>query len=136
MIRAGIRSADVMDELSFTASRSSGPGGQHVNKVSSRITLRWSVRDSAFLTMEEKERLQVRLQSRVTAEGELILMVQESRSQLSNKALALEKLDQLLAEALKPKKVRKRTKPSLASVTKRLESKKRHSEKKKNRRID
>jgi ribosome-associated protein len=136
MIRAGIRSADVMDELSFNASRSSGPGGQHVNKVSSRITLRWSVRDSAFLTMEEKERLQVRLQSRVTAEGELILMVQESRSQLSNKALALEKLDQLLAEALKPKKVRKRTKPSLASVTKRLESKKRHSEKKKNRRID
>ncbi|MBS1554759.1 MAG: aminoacyl-tRNA hydrolase [Bacteroidetes bacterium] len=126
----------VNSELLFSTSRSSGPGGQNVNKVNSKVTLRWSLANSTILTEEEKELLLRKLASRLTTEGELMIISQESRSQQQNKELAIEKLDALLTKAFTKKKVRKATKPSKAAVQNRIEKKKRHSEKKKMRRVD
>lgn len=118
-------------ELLFTASRSDGPGGQNVNKVNSKITLRFDVAHSNLLRNEEKEVLAKRLGSRLTKEGVLVLTAQESRSQLANKEAVLLKLDKLLRSAFEKKKVRKPTKPSKGSVQDRIQKKKKLSEKKK-----
>ena len=126
----------VNSELLFSTSRSSGPGGQNVNKVNSKVTLRWPLANSTILTEEEKELLLRKLASRLTTEGELMIISQESRSQQQNKELAIEKLDALLTKEFTKKKVRKATKPSKASVQNRIEKKKRHSEKKKMRRVE
>ncbi len=126
----------VNSELLFSTSRSSGPGGQNVNKVNSKVTLRWPLANSTILTEEEKELLLRKLASRLTTEGELMIISQQSRSQQQNKELAIEKLDALLTKAFAKKKVRKATKPSKAAVQNRIEKKKRHSEKKKMRRVD
>lgn len=126
----------VNSELLFSTSRSSGPGGQNVNKVNSKVTLRWPIANSAILTDEEKELLLRKLASRLTTEGELMIISQESRSQQQNKELAIEKLDALLTKAFAKKKVRKATKPSKAAAQNRIEKKKRHSEKKKMRKVD
>jgi len=118
-------------ELEFTASRSDGPGGQNVNKVSSRITLRFNITDSDILTAEEKELLIRKLAHRVTKDGVLILNSQEHRSQLQNKLGAEEKLKSLLLVAQNVEKTRKKTKPSKSSREKRKFSKQLNSEKKK-----
>lgn len=120
----------IKPELTFSASRSSGPGGQNVNKVNSRITLSWKVHESV-LPPEVKEVILKKLQSRITADGELQLTVQESRSQLQNKEATIQKLHELLTKAFAPRKVRKATKPAAAAKQARLKSKKQHSEKKK-----
>jgi ribosome-associated protein len=133
MIRAQLRTADFLQEIKFTASRSSGAGGQHVNKVSSRITLRWPVSESSVLSEDEKTLLLKKLASRITDSRELVIHVQESRSQHTNRELALEQLDELLATALKPVKKRKKTKPTKTSVTKRLDTKRKHAERKSSR---
>ncbi len=126
--------ADFLPEITFQTSRSSGPGGQNVNKVESRVELRFSIADSQLLTEEQKGRLKLKLAHRLTAEGELLLTAQEDRSQLRNKDIALRKLHELLAKSLHQDKPRKPTKPSKSAVRKRLETKKKDGEKKANRR--
>jgi len=119
-----------LDELNFQASRSSGPGGQHANKTETQVELRFSIHDSHLLSEEEKERLMKKLSNRITKEGELILTVESSRSQVRNREEATEKFYALLEQALKKPKKRKPTKPPKAAKRKRLEEKKKHSEKK------
>jgi len=118
-------------ELEYTASRSDGPGGQNVNKVSSKITLRFSVRDSQILSPEEKEVLVRKLATRLTKDHVLILSSQAHRSQLQNKADVGEKLNSLLLIALNVEKTRKKTRASKTSREKRKFSKMLNSEKKK-----
>lgn len=114
-------------ELTFTASRSGGPGGQHVNKVSSRITLLWDLEGSPSLSPEHKERLRARLARRINDEGVLRLSVSDSRSQAANRKIALERLVALLAAALAPRRARRPTRPTKASREKRLTDKKERS---------
>ena len=123
-------------ELQVQTSRSSGPGGQNVNKVESRVELRFHVATSYLLTDEQKQTIQEKLAGQLTAEGYLLVTAQESRSQLRNKEIALHKLHELLRQALHRPKPRRATRPSRGAVRKRLEEKKRHSEKKANRRPD
>src|SRR5688572_29608896 len=118
-------------ELEFTASRSGGPGGQNVNKVNSKISVRFDVPHSEILTVEEKEAILQRLSSYLTKNGILQLASQESRSQLDNKEAVVAKLDALLAKAFEKRKRRKKSKPTHAAVQKRIQGKKRLSEKKK-----
>jgi ribosome-associated protein len=118
-------------ELELTASRSGGPGGQNVNKVNSKISLKFDVPRSQILTEEEKTTILRALASQLTKGGVLHLSSQDSRSQLENKEAVLDKLDFLLKKAFVKKKVRKKSRPSKAAVLKRIRSKKLHSEKKK-----
>ena len=122
---------DILPEVEFSTSRSSGPGGQNVNKVNSKVTLRWDVTQSAILTEDQKALLQTKLASQLTQEGIVIVHAQEQRSQLDNKAAAIAKLDKLLARAFEVRKPRQKTKPGKSAVQKRLSGKKLHSEKKK-----
>lgn len=125
-----ITSAELLPELEFSTSRSSGPGGQNVNKVSTKVIIRWNLLHSSLITDEQKMVLLNKLSSQLTREGELIINSQESRSQLQNKELALEKLDTLLRKALTKPKARKATRPTKSSKVKRVDNKKRHAEKK------
>ena len=120
----------IREELNFTTSRSGGPGGQLVNKVSSKVMLRWNISASKILTEDEKETLLHKLKSRIVQGGELLIVSQESRSQHDNKRSAIAKLDELLHKAFEKKKLRKATKVSKAAREKRLTDKKRASEKK------
>jgi ribosome-associated protein len=117
-------------ELAFSASRSSGPGGQNVNKVNSKITLMFDVLRSEILTGEEKDVIVKKLASHLTKEGVLNLTAQDKRSQLENKEAAIQKLDKLLVKAFAKRKIRKATKPSKTAVQKRITNKKQHSQKK------
>ncbi len=122
---------NILPELTFTSSRSSGPGGQNVNKVNSKVTLQWNVSQSNILTIEEKEIIHHKLIAHITKEGILQLTSQEARSQLQNKEAVVQKLERLLVKAFAKKKVRKATKPSKAAKQKRILQKKLHGEKKK-----
>ena len=117
-------------ELVFTASRSSGPGGQHVNKTSTKVELRFNVPNSVLFTEEQKEILTDKLKNKINSEGDLIVVSQQSRSQLKNKETALAKFYELLEKALTPEKKRKPIKLTQAAKEKRLEEKKIISEKK------
>lgn len=121
-------------EISFTASRSSGPGGQNVNKVNTRVILRFDVMQSAILNYHQKILISNKLKTRINKDGLLIVACEETRSQLRNKEIALELLHQLVTNALKPVLKRKPTKPSRSTKLKRLQNKKIHGEKKANRR--
>ncbi|SNC77312.1 ribosome-associated protein [Hymenobacter gelipurpurascens] len=126
-----------LPELQFQTSRSSGPGGQNVNKVESRVELRFSIPASQLLTEEQKETLLQKLASKLTTESELLISAQEDRSQLRNKEIAVQKFYETLRKALHKPKARKATKPSKGAVRQRLESKKKHGDKKANRgRVD
>jgi len=123
-------------ELTFKTSRSGGKGGQNVNKVSSKVELDFDVLNSAFLTEEQKALLYKKLGGRINNEGILQVISQTGRSQLGNKEIAISNFEQLIRYAFKPEKKRKLTKPSKASKARRIESKKKHSEKKQLRRRD
>jgi len=111
-------------ELVFTASRSAGPGGQHANKTSSRVTLHWSVKDTSALSDYQKNRVLKRLGARLTQDGVLQIHVEDTRSQHRNKEVARERLKDLLLDSLKVQKKRKPTKPSKASKRRRMDTKK------------
>ena len=130
-LTATIRNKDVSNELVFTTSRSGGPGGQNVNKVNSKVTLRFDVANSPSLSDQEKARIMEKLSNRISTEGELILSAQHMRTQLQNKEAAIAKFNQLMEKVFAPRKVRRATKPTKSSVKKRLNEKKMHSEKKK-----
>ncbi|MEI9920641.1 MAG: alternative ribosome rescue aminoacyl-tRNA hydrolase ArfB [Bacteroidota bacterium] len=112
----------LQSEVEFSTARSGGPGGQNVNKVESKVILRFDVVGSRILSADQKEKLKA---------DTIILQSQESRSQLENKELVIKKFDALLVKAFTERKKRKATKPSKSSVQKRISQKKRHSEKKK-----
>ena len=122
--------SDLSSELLFTMSRSSGPGGQNVNKVNTKVTLKFDVVNSSVLTAEQKELITSKLATRMTKEGVLILTAQEKRSQIQNKEAVVFKLEQLLKKAFTPRKARKATKPSKAAYHARIKAKKHRSEKK------
>jgi ribosome-associated protein len=120
-------------ELNFRFSRSSGPGGQSVNKVSTQVELLFNIPKSVFLTNELKEMLVVKLYNRINSEGILIIKCDETRSQLKNKEIVINRFVNLITDAFKPVKNRIKTKPGRAQKEKRLIHKKAISEKKKNR---
>jgi ribosome-associated protein len=128
-----MKDRDFTGELHFSASRSSGPGGQHVNKVSTKMEIRFHVLSSVLLSDDEKVLITEKLASRINAAGELILVSQTERSQLQNKEKVTEKFYLLLTRALTPRKKRKATRPSKASKEERLELKRQQSEKKERR---
>jgi ribosome-associated protein len=121
-------------ELEYRASRSGGPGGQHVNTSSTRIELWWDVANSPSLTPEQRELLLKRLATRLDAEGRLRLVSSNSRSQLRNREAATERLRTLVSSALVVAKKRKATKPSRAAKAARLEAKRRRATTKQGRR--
>lgn len=121
-------------ELSTRATRSSGAGGQHVNKTSSRIELTWNISESTSLTDDQRATLLSRLRSRLTKNGEIRVVASTTRSQLRNRELAEAGFSRMLADALRPIKKRKATKPTRASKEARLNEKKKHSSKKRERR--
>jgi ribosome-associated protein len=127
---ADIKERDFERELSFQASRSGGAGGQNVNKVASKVELRFHVAESQLLTDEEKALVQEKLGNRINSEGYLQVVCQAERSQLQNKEQCVERFYELLRQALTRQKKRKATKPTRASVRKRLEGKRRQSDKK------
>ena len=118
-----IRARGLEQHLILTATRSAGPGGQNVNKVSSRIEARLNLESCPIFSEAEKAILRQKLASRITLEGEMIITSQIHRSQLMNKEEAINRLCQLIALALTPVKPRKATRPTKASVERRLKSK-------------
>ena len=122
-----------LSELVFTASRASGPGGQHVNTTDSRIQVRWNVLESDALTEAERTLIRKNLASRLTESGDLILASDTHRSQRRNREDVTLRLAALLREALIPPKPRKKTKPTRASREKRLDEKRKKSRTKENR---
>lgn len=120
-------------ELKFKAIRSSGPGGQHVNKTSSKVEVSFSIPTSEALSDNEKSRLIRKLASRISSEGTIILSCGETRSQYRNKSIVLNRLLALLEENLKVEKKRTKTKPSRNAIERRLKTKKVQALKKTNR---
>lgn len=123
----------IAQELQFKAIRSSGAGGQHVNKVSSKVELGFDIAKSQGLNNDEKERLFLKLKNRLTKEGILILQCDEARSQHQNKNLVIKRFFEVLKKGLHIPKKRKATTPSKSSIERRIKSKKINSQKKTNR---
>lgn len=123
----------ILHELTFKAIRSSGSGGQHVNKVSSKVELTFNLSESLLFDDDQKERLLSKLQHRLSKEGVLILQCGESRSQHKNKEIIIKRFLVLIKDALKVPKKRKPTKVPKSVIKKRLKSKRKQSEKKVNR---
>ena len=111
-------------EAVFSATRSSGPGGQNVNKVNTQVELRFSVKNSGLFSDKEKDSIFLKLKNRINSEGEFIVTSQTGRTQLDNKEKALEKFYELIEKALTVQKKRLKSRPTTASRLKRLESKK------------
>ncbi len=131
-VRPGLRIPGA--ELSFSAARSGGPGGQHANKTSSRVTLRWDVRASVALTGVQRARLLERLATRLDQGQVLAVSVDDSRSQHRNREIARERLAKLVRQALHVPKARRATRPSAGARRRRLESKRQRGAVKKLRR--
>lgn len=124
----------IKKEFSFKTSRSGGKGGQNVNKVETKVELSFHIPSSEVLNPEQKSRLMLKLQNRITDNGELKLTEDKYRSQLENKEGVIKKCIELLNKALHIPKARKKSKPTKTSQEKRIEGKKRRGEIKQNRR--
>ncbi len=122
------------DELDFATSRSSGPGGQNVNKVETRVTLLFDLEASSSLNRDEKERLRERLASRINKEGVLRVVSQKHRTQKANREAATERFHELIADALTERPPRRRTRTPRAAKKRRLEAKRRRADLKRRRR--
>jgi len=137
MTRIGrIDTDSLLPFIHFATSRSGGSGGQHVNKVETKVTLLFDLDGATLFSDEAKARIRQRLRNRLQADGLVQVSSQETRSQLQNKEIALQKLAELLSNALKTEKPRKATKPSKAAVQKRLDTKRQQALRKINRRKD
>ena len=123
-----------MDEIGITFSRSGGPGGQNVNKVETRVTVRFNPRTSSALTAAQVGWIEQRLASRMTKEAEIILNSELTRHRERNRKDALDRLAGLIREALRPRKKRRPTRPTRASKERRIGQKKRRGEVKRRRR--
>ncbi len=124
---------DFSPEFQFQASRSGGAGGQNVNKVSTKMELRFHVTNSQLLDDEQKRLFQTKLKNQINSEGELIIVSQEERTQLRNKNIVIKKFRELLIKALTIPKKRVKVTPTVAMIAERLKDKKKVSEKKANR---
>ncbi|HEU0135655.1 MAG TPA: alternative ribosome rescue aminoacyl-tRNA hydrolase ArfB [Flavobacterium sp.] len=124
----------ILNELQFKAVRSSGAGGQNVNKVSSKVVLSFNVQNSEALSDEEKAQIQNKISSRLTNDGILILYCDEDRSQLKNKDIVIKRFLNIITNALIVPKIRKKTKVPKSVIKKRLKDKKNLSEIKQHRR--
>lgn len=131
-----VRDIDFSNEIWFSTSRSSGKGGQHVNKTESRVSLYFNISESSLLSENQKSLIIKNLEGKLSQDFQLQIDVEESRSQLKNKKIAVERFYNLLEKALFVPKNRKKTKPSKAAVKKRLNSKKKRGDLKQNRRKD
>lgn len=120
-------------ELTFKAIKSSGPGGQHVNKTASKVVVQCDIPNSGAFNDEEKQLLAYKLSSRLTGEGILVLDSSSTRSQHKNKELAIKRVIAVITGALKKEKPRKKTRPPKVAKLKRLRNKKQQAEKKENR---
>jgi ribosome-associated protein len=120
----------ILKELKYSFARSAGSGGQHVNKVETKVHLSFDVKASMGLSIEEKAVILDKLQNRITLKGILNVESSKSRSQLKNKKTATNRFFDIISEALTPEKVRKKSKPTASMIDKRLKAKKQHSEKK------
>jgi ribosome-associated protein len=124
----------LLSELTFKAVRSGGAGGQHVNKVSSKVILTFDLQASSALDDDQKAWLMQKLSARLNRENKIVIKCDEDRSQLRNKEIAIKRLLELLSTGLIVPKTRKKSKVPKAAIRKRLESKKLHSEVKQMRR--
>jgi ribosome-associated protein len=121
------------EEVSFATSRSGGPGGQNVNKLETRVTVRFDLANSPSLSEEQKARLRERLATRITRDGVLQVTSQRHRSQGANREAAVERFAELLRENLREEPPRKKTRPSRAAKARRLDEKRRQSQRKRER---
>ena len=128
-----MNTATLINEFEFKAIRSSGPGGQHVNKTSSKIVVSFQIQNSNGLEENEKERLLKKLATKISLDGYLKLSCSETRSQHQNKVIVIDRMLKLLQLNLKIKTPRKKTKPSRSSIEKRIQTKKKNTFKKLNR---
>ena len=124
---------DLEKEFSFKTSRSGGKGGQNVNKVETKVELLWEYKNSSLFTDDEKEKIGSKLASRINKENVFQVTAEEERTQLRNKEIAIKKALFLISESLIIAKKRKASKPSFASVKKRLDDKRKMALKKINR---